>query len=53
VSTVEKVLMGVIGVAMITTLVLPRRQTPQVINAAGTAFNRSLGTAMGLSRTAR
>jgi hypothetical protein len=53
VSTIEKVLMGIIGVAMVTTLVLPRRQTPQVIGAAGTAFNRALGTSMGLSRTAR
>jgi len=45
--------MGIIGVAMVTTLILPRRQTPQVINAAGTAFTRSLGTAMGVTRTAR
>jgi len=53
VTTIEKVLMGIIGVAMVTTLILPRRQTPQVINAAGTAFTRSLGTAMGVTRTAR
>jgi hypothetical protein len=52
-TTIEKVLMGIVGVAMITTLVLPRRQTPAVIGAAGTAFSRSLGTAMGATRTAR
>jgi hypothetical protein len=42
--------MGIIGVAMITTLVLPRRQTPQVIGAAGNAFRTSLATAMGTGR---
>jgi hypothetical protein len=52
-STIEKVLMGIIGVAMVTTLILPRRQTPQVINAAGGAFTRALGTGMGIQRTAR
>jgi hypothetical protein len=52
-TSIEKVLMGIIGVAMITTLILPRRQTPAVLNAAGNAFSRSLGTAMGSTRTAR
>jgi hypothetical protein len=46
-TTIEKVLMGIIAVGMVTTLILPRRQTPAVINAAGSAFSRSLGTAMG------
>lgn len=52
-TTIEKVLMGIIGVAMVTTLILPRRQTPQVIGAAGTAFSRALGTSMGQTRIAR
>jgi hypothetical protein len=52
-STVEKVLMGIIGVAMVTTLILPRRQTPQVVDAGTRFFTRSLGTAMGATRTAR
>lgn len=52
-TSIEKVLMGIIGVAMVTTLILPRRQTPAVINAAGGAFRRSLGTAMGTTQTAR
>lgn len=49
-TTIEKVLMGIIGVAMVTTLILPRRQTPQVINAAGNAFRGSLSTAMGTGK---
>lgn len=49
-STLEKVLMGIVGVAMVTTLILPRRQTPQVINAAGGAFRGSLATAMGTGK---
>lgn len=49
-TTIEKVLMGIVGVAMVTTLVLPRRQTPQVINATGNAFRGSLATAMGTGR---
>lgn len=52
-STIEKVLMGIVGVAMVTTMILPRRQTPAVINATGNAFSRSLGTAMGSTRIAR
>jgi hypothetical protein len=46
-STVEKVLMGIIGVAMVTTVILPGRQTPQVLNAFGNVFSGSLKTAMG------
>jgi hypothetical protein len=50
VTTIEKVLMGIIGVAMVTTLILPKRQTPQVINAPGSAFRGSLATAMGTGK---
>lgn len=46
-STAEKVLTGIVGVALVATLVLPKRQTPQVISAFGTAFSNVLGTAMG------
>ena len=48
-STVEKVAMGIIGVAMATTLVLPGRQTAPVINAVGNLFKGSLATAMASS----
>jgi hypothetical protein len=34
-STVEKIAMGIVGVALVTTLILPGRQTPAVLNAAG------------------
>jgi hypothetical protein len=50
VTTIEKVLMGIIGVAMVTTLILPKRQTPRVIGAAGNAFRGSLATAMGTGK---
>lgn len=46
-STIEKVLMGIVGVAMVTTVILPGRQTPAVLNAFGSVFNGSLRTAMG------
>jgi hypothetical protein len=49
-TTIEKVLTGIIGVALVTTLILPRRQTPQVIQAAGNAFRGSLATAMGTGK---
>jgi hypothetical protein len=44
---VEKVVMAVIGVAMVTTLVLPGRQTPQVAGALTSLSTKTLGTAMG------
>lgn len=37
----------ILGIGMVTTLILPGRQTVGVINAAGTAGRRLLGTAMG------
>lgn len=49
-STLERVLMGIIGVAMVTTLILPRRETARVIGAGGTAFRGSLATAMGTGK---
>lgn len=39
--------MGIIGVAMVTTLVLPGRKTDVVIKAGGNFFNGALGRAMG------
>lgn len=49
-STVEKVAMGIIGIGMITTLILPGRQTPAVINAFSGLFRGSLATAMASGR---
>jgi hypothetical protein len=49
-STVERVALAIVGVALVTTLILPNRQTPRVIGATGTAFRQSLATAMGTGR---
>jgi len=46
-STFEKVAMGIVGIALVTTLILPGRQTASVINAGGNAFNGALRAAMG------
>jgi hypothetical protein len=46
-STIEKVLMGIVGVAMVTTVILPGRQTPAVLNAFGSVFNGALRASMG------
>ena len=47
VTTVEKIAMGIVGIAMATTLLLPGRQTVPVINAVSNLFTGSLRTAMG------
>jgi hypothetical protein len=49
-STIEKFLMGVVGIALATTLILPKRQTPQVIKAATDFARATLGTAMGTAK---
>jgi hypothetical protein len=49
-TTVEKVAMGIIGIGMATTLILPGRQTPAVINAFAGLFRGSLATAMGTGK---
>ena len=49
-STVEKVAMGIVGIALLTTLVLPGRQTPAVINAFSNLFRGSLATAMASAK---
>lgn len=46
-STVEKVALAIVGVAFVTTLLLPDRQTPKVIDAGRKLFVDSLRTAMG------
>lgn len=45
-STVEKIFMGIIGIGMVTTLILPGRQTPKVIDSVSNLFRGSLATAM-------
>ena len=49
-TTVQKIAMGIIGIGMATTLILPGRQTPQVINSFTGLFRGSLSTAMGTGK---
>jgi hypothetical protein len=49
-STLEKFVGGLIAIGLVTTLILPKRQTPQVIRA-GTEFVRgTMATAMGTGK---
>lgn len=50
-STLEKFLGGVVMIGLATTLVLPKRQTPQVINAFTGFVRGTLATAMGTGKT--
>lgn len=45
-KSIQNVAVLIVGVGMITALVLPGRQTAQVIKAAGGAFQGSLKTAI-------
>lgn len=47
----EKIAMGIVGIAFVTTLLLPGRQTPQVINAFTNLTRGSLATAMGTGKS--
>lgn len=49
-STIEKLGLAIVGVAMVTTLVLPKRQTVGVINATGNAASTLLQSAMGTAK---
>ena len=46
-SVAEKFVTGIVGIAMVTTLILPKRQTPAVVGAFGNAGSKILGTVMG------
>lgn len=46
-GTLERVGMAIVGIALVTTLILPDRQTIGVLDAAGRFFTTSLKTAMG------
>jgi hypothetical protein len=50
VSVIEKFMMGAVAIALVTTLILPKRQTPQVINAAANFTRGTLATAMGTGK---
>lgn len=46
----QKFVGGIIAIAMVTTLILPKRQTVQVIGAISGLSRGLLATAMGTSR---
>lgn len=46
-SYLEKIGLAIVGLATVTTLILPRRQTGTVITAGAKGFQGILGTAMG------
>lgn len=46
ITSVVTVLTAIVGVAIIATLVSKNAQTPQVIQAGGSAFSSALGTAL-------
>jgi hypothetical protein len=48
-STLQKAIMGIIGVAAVTTALLPGRQTVPVIGAVRQLSTGTLSTAMGTS----
>lgn len=48
--TVQKFIMGLIAIGMVTTLILPGRQTPQVIGAGRQLLTGSLSTAMATGK---
>lgn len=49
-GTVGRVAVLIVGVGLATTLILPGRQTPAVINAFTGLFRGSLATAMGTGK---
>jgi hypothetical protein len=49
-GSIEKIAMLIVGIGLVTTLILPDRQTVGVLNAAGSVFNGALATAMGTKK---
>lgn len=47
----ERVLVLLVIGGIITSITLPKRQTPAVINATGSAFRGALSTMMGTGKT--
>lgn len=50
-STIQKGMTALFGIALATTLLLPNRQTPAVANAFLGGFRGILATAMGTGKT--
>jgi hypothetical protein len=45
-DSITKVLMGIVGIGMVTTAVLPGRQTAKVIDSLSNFFRGALATSM-------
>jgi hypothetical protein len=45
-TTIERIAMGIVGIALVTTLILPDRQTVPVVRAVGDTFSGALRAAM-------
>ena len=46
-STAQKVVTGLVAIALVTTAILPKRQTASVIGAGGNALGNLFATVMG------
>lgn len=46
-SKVVDIFLSIVTVALVTTLILPGRQTPAVVREGGNAFSNALKSAMG------
>lgn len=46
-NTIQKVALAIVGVAGVTAVLLPDRQTVPVLGAISSLFTKSLATAMG------
>ncbi len=51
-SSMERIILAIVAIGMVTTVSLPGRMFPQVIGAAGSAGQGFLGTAMALPKYA-
>jgi hypothetical protein len=46
-TTLQKIITGVVAIGLVTTAVLPKRNTASVINASGGALSGLFATVMG------
>lgn len=49
-STFQKVALGIVGIGLVTTLILPDRKTSSVIDSISNLFRGSLATAMNVTK---
>lgn len=49
---VEKLVAGLVAIGMVTTLILPKRQTVPVMNAGANLVAKVFGTVMGTAKPA-